>query len=391
MIEILRRYMRGRIVNKIIPLVLFLLMFLSQAYATEEKSLFQLANENVDTINEFLSTAEIPSQLKGMISGRIIVNVDGETISFVVEDGNIKQVIDGRIDDPTTEYWVDREFIEDVSGSEEPLDMILVGLNTGKIKKKDYGITNKLKGLIGSVALKLVNVLHPPEVTLEKSEASGKIKDISISPEKGTYIINPATCDLRRTHIEIRSPEGKDIGSLEVKISEYSGYKSGKAPWGVKEMEVSEDERSLGTFIKVDAPGAEIEWAIIMIKYSKEEIVKRDLIEDSLHIKWYDDDPKSETYQQWIALSKGNPPWVNSVGIDKENQAVWVNISRFSVYGVAGIILQSQDKLVEGEIQIPVMSTAPPSTLAPIEPIKKKEKPVGIIQRIILFLKGLFK
>jgi hypothetical protein len=376
--------------------ILFAVFFLSLLAASstvqgdieEEKSIYQIAKENTDKFNKFLETAEIPGPLKGMLSGRIIVHIDGETISVVIKDGKVGEVISGEIDNPTTEIWVSKEFVEDISASEEPLEMVLVGLNTGKIKKKDYGAANKIKGAVGSAVLKIVNAVNPPKVSLKKEEVSGSVEELAVSPREGTYVINPATTDLRRAHIEIKSAEGTDVGKKEIKISEYSGYKSGKAPWGMEKIEASEDEGSLGVFLKIEAPEAEIESALIIIKYSKEEVDKKGLIEDSLHLKWYDEDPASDTYKEWIGLSEGEPSWVESVGIDKKAQVVWAKVSRFSVYGVAGTILKSKEKLAKGEIQVPKRTTAPPSTLAPIEPVKE-EPPRGIFQRIVAFIKRL--
>jgi hypothetical protein len=190
----------------------------------------------------------------------------------------------------------------------------------------------------------------------------------------------------------MRSPEGKDIGGEEIKVTEYAGYKPGKAPKGLNKWESIDGETSLGTFVDIEKEVG-VDWALVFIKYSKEELKERELTEDSLYIKWHDDDPTSDTYGQWITLTEGNPSWVNSIAYDKENEGVWVNVSHFSVYGIGGSVYGVAGSVygVEGRVIGPPPEPLPVievETTIPIEPIKEVEQP-GLLKRIYYLIRAI--
>ncbi|MEE8402337.1 MAG: hypothetical protein V3R93_01145, partial [Candidatus Hydrothermarchaeaceae archaeon] len=300
-------------------------------------TLLEMVLDEQGDFNTYMETSNIPGVLRGLASGRYIVHVNGETVGIVVESGMITGVRDGGIEDPTSEVWTSREYFDKVLASDGAMGLVVAGLNNGEIIKKDYGLGGKIKGRTGLVGMRLMDVLRPAKVILTEEEASGSVRELTKSVVNGTYAMNPATSTLRRTHIEMGSPENKDIGGEEIRVREYAGYKAGKAPKGLNKWESVDGETSLGTFVDIEK-SVDVDWALVFIKYTRKEIEERDLTEGSLYIKWHNDDPDSDTYGQWITLMEGNPSWVNSVAIDKENEGVWVNVSHFSVYGVGGII-----------------------------------------------------
>ncbi len=354
-------------------------------------ALLEMAISQQEDFNVYMETSGVPGALRGLASGRYIVHVDDETIGIVLEDGEIVGVQDGGIEDATNEVWTSREYVDKIRASEGAMGLIVAGLNNGEIIKKDYGLGGKLKGRAGLVGMRLVDVLKPAKITLTEEEASGKVEDLTVSVVNGTYAMNPATSALRRTHIEMRSPEEEDVGEEEIKVTEYAGYKPGKAPKGLNKWESIDGETSLGTFVDVEKE-VDVGWALVFVKYSKKEMEEREIAEDSLYIKWHDDDPTSDTYGQWITLTEGNPSWVNSIAIDKENEGVWVNVSHFSVYGIGGSVYGVSGSVygVEGRVIGPPPEPLPlieVETTIPIEPIKEVEQP-GLLRRVFYLVRA---
>jgi hypothetical protein len=351
----------------------------------ERKSLYAQINEKKDEFNEFIETSGIPRPFQKFATGRFIIHVDGETIGVILKDGKILEVKRGPIANPTSEIWTTREFILDVYTSDAPIKMIVSGMKSGEIRKKDYGAANKLRGALVSTALKLGDIAGSKKVALRRQRVLARIADIAISPKKGFYVISPSTTKLRRTHIEIKAKRGRDISKNEIKITEYSGYSIGKSPLGLKKWETARGEISLGTFVSVEAPREAIDWTLLLLKYSEKELADRGLLEDWLYVKWYDDDPTSDTYGEWITLSKGNPPWVNSIGINKRKNIIWVNTSHLSVFGVGGRI-ESHAISEIVDIKAPIVGPPPsplpekpPETLAPVEPLIEEPENRGIL------------
>ena len=355
-------------------------------------SLLDLLKAEQKGYNEYMETTEIPGVLRGFASGRYIVHVDDEIVGIVLEDGMITQVRDGGIENPSTEVWTSRDYFDKIYASDGALGLIVAGLANGEIEKKDYGIGGKLKGRAGLAAMRISEIFNPSKVTLTEEEAAGGVKGLTKSVVEGTYAMNPATSELRRTHIEMKSPEGEDIGDKEIKVKEYAGYKPGKAPKGLNKWEEIEGETSLGTFVDIEKE-VDVEEVTIFIKYSKEELEKLSLSEDSLYIKWYDDNPDSDTYGRWITLTEGNPGWVRSIAIDKENEGVWVTTSHFSVYGIGGSVYGVSGSVygVSGSVIGPPPEPLPDITVettVPIEPIKEV-KQTGFFKRIYLLVKAI--
>ncbi len=379
--------------NKIFA-VLVLLLLITQVVSSAEpdRSVYDIINEYKGEVNKYVDEEGIPPGLGMLASARIILHVDDETVGIVIQNGRITDVVRGRIDNPTTEIWTTKDFILDVSTSDDPRGAIVAGLNSGELRKKDYGAANILKGAITSGLIKVANSISPPKETRERT--SGDIKDVGISPVEGSYVINPATSDLRRTHIEIKSKEGKDVGGEGVKVIEYAGLKEGKAPLGLKKWESIEGEHSLGTFVHIESAKADVETTTIIIKYSEQEMLERGLTEDSLYIKLYDDDPNSETYEQWITLTEKMEEFSN-VAKSMHDNAIWIiRATSGSVYGIGGSVYGVSGSVygVSGAVIGPPpepIQVQPPETLAPIEPIKHPKRPLLPLVGLGLVILGL--
>ncbi|MEE9593888.1 MAG: hypothetical protein V3V92_00650, partial [Candidatus Hydrothermarchaeales archaeon] len=358
--------------------VIFLLIVQAVPASELDRPIYDILSEEQSEINKLIDQVGIPPGLTGFASARLNINIDDEKVGVVLSNGKILEVAKGGIDNPTTEIWTTKEFILDVASSEKPMSVIASGLRSGELRKKDYGASNAIKGMIASNLMLVSDVLNPPKETRER--VSGNINDVGINPESGSYVINPATSGLRRSHIEIDSKEGKDVGGEGVKLTEYAGFDAGVAPLGLKDWEVVDGEVSLGTFVNLEAPVSDIESTMIAIKYSEGEVSERGLSEDGIYMKWYDDDSNSETYGMWITLVEGNPSWVKSIKIDKEQNVIWLVTSHLSVYGIGGSVYGRGGSVYgrSGSVVGPPpaqLVVEIPVTLAPIEPIKEPERP----------------
>ena len=355
-------------------------------------SLLELVKAEQEDYNAYMETAGIPGVMRSFASGRYIVHVDDDTVGIVLDGGMITQIRDGGIENPTNEIWTSQDYFDKIYASDGAMGLIVAGLANGEIEKKDYGFGGKLKGRAGLAGLRLSEIFSPSKITLTEEEASGDIKDLTKSVVEGTYAMNPATSTLRRIHIEMKSPEDEDIGGKEIKVKEYAGYKPGKAPKGLNKWEEVEGEKSLGTFVDIEKE-VDVEEVLIFIKYSKEELEKLAISEEQLYIKWYDDNPDSDTYGRWITITEGNPSWVLSIALDKENEGVWVRTKHFSVYGIGGSVYGVEGSVygVSGHVIGPPPEPLPVvevETTIPIEPIKEVEQP-GFFKRIFLFVKAV--
>jgi len=391
-------------------LVVFLFIVQTVPASELDRPIYDILSEEQSQINKLMDQVGMPPGLSGFASARLNINVDDERVGIVLSNGRIMEVAKGGIDNPTTEIWTTKEFILDVASSENPMGVIASGLRSGELRKKDYGASNQIKGIIASNLMLVSDVLNPPKETRER--IAGNINDAGINPEAGSYVINPATSDLRRAHIEIKSKEGKDVGGEGVKLTEYAGYDAGVAPLGLDDWETVDGEVSLGTFVNLEAPVSDIESTLIAIKYSEEEVGERGISEEGIYMKWFDEESDSETYGEWITLVEGNPSWVKSIKIDKDQNVIWLETSHLSVYGIGGSVygrggsVYGMSGTIIGPPPEPLLIQAP-ITLAPIEPIKEPERPslapliglaavvLGIILLVgivgIVLLKKIFK
>ncbi|MEE8401644.1 MAG: hypothetical protein V3R86_05780 [Candidatus Hydrothermarchaeaceae archaeon] len=113
--------------------------------------------ENQDEINRYLDSSGIPGPLKGFTSGRYTIHVGNETIGIVMDGGRLEEVMEGGVENPTSELWADEELLEKIATSDDPLGTIIEAQQTGELKKEDYGFIPKIKGFLMSIALKILS------------------------------------------------------------------------------------------------------------------------------------------------------------------------------------------------------------------------------------------
>lgn len=341
-------------------------------------TLYERLNESKEALNKYMETAELPGFIKGVASARVIIHVEDETASVVIENGKITSVVKGKIDNPTNEIWMTREFLEKLASAKNPAAVLAEGRAKGEFKKEDYGASAKAKGFLTNLMLGITGTGAPkplPEEKKEERKLEDEIGKVAKKTPQGTFVIDEKTTNLKKTALEV---SGKDLEKKPVKIEEYSGYKPKEAPPDVPKPKVSKEEVPLGTYLKVEVP-KEIDWVVLKIKYADEELKLKGMDEDSLAFSYYDDDAKSSTYGTWIKLSKGSPSWVNDAGINKAEKYVWANVSHASVYGVSGTIV-TKPQLAGWNLNYssPVLEELP----------YEEEQP-GLLQRIINFFKRL--
>jgi hypothetical protein len=189
------------------------------------------------------------------------------------------------------------------------------------------------------------------------AEVDGNVWKVGKKTDDGSYLIDPGTSDLTRSSLEIMPLDKNDRNFVNrrLEIKEYSAL-----PEGVGGVGIPDGEGFLGAFISAEIKTVfnEIGWVVIKVSYTDEELENSGLDEDSLDMAWYD-----EENDKWITLSRGSPEWVNSAGINREENYVWVNASHLSLYGVIGELTP------EAPVTPPV--TAPPTPAPDLSEIKE--------------------
>jgi len=127
--------------------------------ADSQESFFEIINSSMEEINSYTEKMGVPGILKHLASGRVNINVENETIGLVIEDGRIKEIKEGGLPNPTSEIWTSKDFVENLSNSEDPVGEIISAKKSGVLKKKDKGIFPKLKGFIVDVLLRIASLL----------------------------------------------------------------------------------------------------------------------------------------------------------------------------------------------------------------------------------------
>ncbi len=121
----------------------------------EKNSFYGLLIENKDEFNSFMEEAKIPGAIKGFTTGRYIVHVDNETVGIVIQGGKIVEVKQGGIENPTSEIWTGREFIEKLRSSKDPIREFMDGQKSGEFRKEDKTIGQKVKSVVMGILLRL--------------------------------------------------------------------------------------------------------------------------------------------------------------------------------------------------------------------------------------------
>jgi len=89
----------------------------------------------------------------------------------------------------------------------------------------------------------------------------------------------------------------------------------------------------LGKYVRIEVNDElqnNLDWVMIKIHYTDEEVNNAGLDENSLKIYWY-----NETSKRWIELNSGMG-WVHGTRVNTDENYIWVNMSHFSDYAVGG-------------------------------------------------------
>ncbi len=313
----------------------------------------------------------LPSQLSFLASARINLHVGTETVGIIVEDGRISEVVKEGVEDPTTEFKTSRKYFKTIITSERPLRRIKFGLKQGFIAKQDHGIGGRTKGKLLERVIEKLNTSEPKV----RKRVLKRLANIS-EKRDGRFIIEGPRAGLSRTTLELSGGEG--LAEQTVEIEEFTGYMD-EAPSGIKYMPLGEGEKNLGVYVKIELGEEKTEDVLLKIAYSEEELDYNFLDEDSLSIRWLD-----EEGGKWHGLVAGRPTWVKEIGINKEENYVFARLEHASVYAVAGNVINVR-RLEEQRGYEPVYF----ESIEEVERIRTEEGRKGIIDRIVDFLLGL--
>ena len=314
----------------------------------------------------------LPSQLSFLTSARINLHVGTETVGMVVGDGKIIEVVKEGVKDPTIEFKTSRKYFNTIVTSQRPLKRIKFGLGQGFIVKRDHGIKGKVTG---ELLKRAIEKLDTPEPKVTKRVFK---KLASISEKRGgRFVIEGPRAGLSRTTLELSGGEG--LADQTVEIEEFTGYVD-EAPSGIKGMSLGEGEKNLGIYVKIEVGEEKTDDVLLKIAYSEEELDYNFLDEDSLTIKWLD-----EESGKWHNLRADKPNWVKEVGINKEENYVFARLEHASVYAVAGSVINVK-RLEEQRGYEPAYF----ESIEEVEKIRETEGRKGIIDRIVDFVLGLF-
>ncbi|MBU2560078.1 hypothetical protein KKA03_04195 [archaeon] len=334
----------------------------------EAKSVYDLLKtyqEAQDT-----DTSGLAAQFAFLASARLNLHVGDETVGVVLEDGKISDVKEGGVNDPTMELKTSRKYFNSIATSEQPLKRINYGLDQGFVTKRSHGISGKSKDKVIERALKKLDIKD------EKVKKRIAKKVAKVARKEGRkFIIEGKAAGLKKTRIELGG--GDDLGDRDIEIEEFTGYRD-DAPEGIRKMDLDEGEENLGVYVKIEIE--DIDEVVLKIDYSEEDLDYAMLDEDSLTIKWL-----NEETGKWVKIREGKPKWVKEVGVNKDEKYVYAVLEHASVYGVAGNII-GVSKLEEQRGYEPAYFESPEE----VEKIRSGEEKSGIIDRILDFVLGLF-
>lgn len=154
----------------------------------------------------------------------------------------------------------------------------------------------------------------------------------SVSSIRGnSYFIDSSTSPLARTELEIHvSKNLSDYGAKSIKIEEYVDL-AHIVPLGLPLLSLPPSDAPLGIFVRIEAPRG-MDWALLKLKYAPEELAIG-IDENSIYIVGYDEASKA-----WVRPERV-VDWATAAGVNTREHYVWVNLTRFSVYGVAGALM----------------------------------------------------
>jgi hypothetical protein len=357
---------------------LLILLFAQTVFASPpegelDRSLYDIINSKREAVNKFVEAGGVPGSLKGLVSARINLIVDGETVGIAVKDGKIVEVVEGEIDNPTNEFKTTRNYFRSILVSDNPLKRFNYGLRYAFIMKRDHGIGGKTMGKLMERMLEQLDKPEPKnEIKISKrlGEIAGK-KTASF-----LYEIDGENLGMKRMDLVLTTEE--DVSDETITLEEYTGYMD-TAPRGITKLTLESGEGSLGTYLKVETPGIETKEAILKVSYKDEELDYKFLDENSLALKWYD-----EEVGKWIKLKTGAPDWVKEIKVNTQENYLSAKLAHASVYGVSGTIIDLKKIEEQRDIQPVYFESA-----EEVERIRAGSERRGLVDRILDFFLGL--
>ncbi len=168
------------------------------------------------------------------------------------------------------------------------------------------------------------NVTVLPFATLERSISTAS------NLRGNSYFIDSSTSPLTRAELEIYvSKNTSDYGAKNIRIAEYTGL-AHILPPDFPVLTLPDSHAPLGIFVKIEAP-AGMDWALLKLKYTLDELAIG-IEESSIYIIGYD-----EASNKW-ARPESVGGWATAAGVNVREHYAWVNLSRFSIYGIAGAL-----------------------------------------------------
>lgn len=339
----------------------------SDSLQIESKSVYELI-KSYQAMQGSKGTG-LPKQASFLASAKINLIVGDETVGVVLQDGAIDSVSEGGVEDPTIEFKTSRKYFNSIITSKRPLKRITFGLGQGFIMKRSHGIGGKSKDKVFERAIKKLD-MEDPKV---QKKIAKKLSNVGVK-RGNKFVIAGARGGLEKTSIEIGG--GVDLGEKTVEIEEFTGYRY-EAPEGIRKMDLEEGEESLGVYVKIEVE--DTEELTIKIDYDEEELEYALLDEDTLTIKWL-----NEESGKWLKLREGRPKWVKEVGVNKDENYVFAVLVHASVYGVAGDVI-GVNKLEAQKGYEPAYFESPEE----IEKIRERGDKRGILDRVLDFILGL--
>jgi|TARA_B100000959_G_C14843247_1_gene566975 hypothetical protein len=137
--------------------LLLLLIFPSPVFANEQDIFHQLEDLKESYGANF---KEIPSHLKTLFgSERVNIQVNGEVIGVIINEGDAIELINGGVDDPTIKLTIDEKQIENILASSDPMNKFIDAFINNEIQTETYDFFSKIKVFIAKIVTTLTGLL----------------------------------------------------------------------------------------------------------------------------------------------------------------------------------------------------------------------------------------
>ncbi len=283
-------------------------------------------------------TPELPPDiLKFVTNERINVYAVGpdrvaDVTGYLVDQNGKASITPGGLSNPTIKIFITNRVSRHLEESDQPLTVMKRALSSGEMKIQGVGVK---KGIKVSAFIEGLKRLAPegspskPKIGAADTSIVKPLTSISTRTDKGSFTIGESS-GLRYNSIEFSA---KKITEGEtIVLNEYSGLGFNEIPLGTEGLAFTGREEPLGRFLEVKLP-PNIDWSVMSFSYDEKELYSRNINEDTIKVKWYD-----ESRGFWVELKKGTPSWVKDVRVDMERNIISVNVSHNSVYGIGGFV-----------------------------------------------------